>query len=124
MCEAPRIKNGDSWMWLVIAAAMVAGFGMGAMAQEAVVPEKPAAVVHKLDKATDVVPTQTQPNLKNAVGDENAILLQMARELKTKVDKTDENVLSLDVIRQAQEIEQFARKAEREMAASRAPSGK
>ena len=36
-------------------------------------------------------------------------LLALATELKTQVDKTNENVLSLDVVRKAEEIEKLAK---------------
>lgn len=36
-------------------------------------------------------------------------LLQLATELKQSVDKTDENTLSLEVIRKADEIEKLAK---------------
>jgi hypothetical protein len=36
-------------------------------------------------------------------------LLQLATELKTSVDKTNEHVLSLDVVKKAEEIEKLAK---------------
>lgn len=42
-------------------------------------------------------------------------LLQLATELKEYVDETDENVLSLDVIRKAEEIEKLAKSVRTKM---------
>lgn len=42
-------------------------------------------------------------------------LLKMAVELKAYVDKTNENVLSLDVIRKAEEIEKLAHSVKEKM---------
>lgn len=41
--------------------------------------------------------------------DDTDKLLKLSEELKTYVDKTDTNVLSLDVIKKAQEIEKLAK---------------
>jgi hypothetical protein len=42
-------------------------------------------------------------------------LLKLSVELKSYVDKSDENVLSLDVIRKAEEIERLARSVREKM---------
>src|SRR5436190_9696431 len=42
-------------------------------------------------------------------------LLQLATELKEYVDKTNENTLSLDVIKKAEEIEKLAHKVKEKM---------
>ncbi len=44
-------------------------------------------------------------------------LLQLATELKTYVDKTNENVMSLDVIKKAAEIEKLSKDIQRKMRA-------
>ena len=44
-------------------------------------------------------------------------LLRLATELKQYVDKTDENTLSLDVIKKAEEIEKLAKKVREKMKA-------
>lgn len=41
--------------------------------------------------------------------DDTAKLLQLATELKESVDKTNEHVLSLEVVRKAEEIEKLAK---------------
>lgn len=42
-------------------------------------------------------------------------LLQLATELKQYVDKTNENMLSLDVIRKAEEVEKLAHQVKEKM---------
>ena len=42
-------------------------------------------------------------------------LLKLSVELKTYVDKSDENVLSLDVVRKAEEIEKLAKSVKDKM---------
>jgi len=42
-------------------------------------------------------------------------LLKLSTELKQYVDKTDENVLSLDVIKKAEEIEKLAKSVKEKM---------
>lgn len=42
-------------------------------------------------------------------------LFQLASELKAAVDKTNENVLSLDVIRKADEVEKLAKQVKEKM---------
>jgi len=45
---------------------------------------------------------------KKEIGEESAILLRLAVDLKTEVDKTDKDTLSLKVIRKAEAIEKLA----------------
>lgn len=49
-------------------------------------------------------------------------LFQLATELKAAVDKTDENVLSLDVVRKADEVEKLARRVKEKMKQNVGPS--
>ncbi len=42
-------------------------------------------------------------------------LLQLATELKTEVDKTNQNILSVDVVKKAEEIEKLARSVKERM---------
>lgn len=49
------------------------------------------------------------------IRDETDKLFQLATELKAAVDKTNENVLSLDVVRKADEVEKLARKVKEKM---------
>ncbi len=47
---------------------------------------------------------------KNQVAADSALLLQLATDLKTEVDKTNKDTLSLTVIRKAEAIEKLAHK--------------
>jgi hypothetical protein len=51
-------------------------------------------------------------------------LFQLATELKAAVDKTNENVLSLDVVRKAEEVEKLAKKVREKMKQTIAPMPK
>jgi hypothetical protein len=54
---------------------------------------------------------ERQASLKN----DTDKLLKLSQELKTYVDKTNQNVLSLDVIRKAEEIEKLAKSVKDKM---------
>ena len=49
------------------------------------------------------------------IRDETTKLFQLATELKAAVDKTNENMLSLDVVRKADEVEKLAKKVKEKM---------
>jgi len=52
---------------------------------------------------------------KKQIADDTAKLLKLATELKTEVDKTSKDTLSLGVIRKADEIERLARRVKEKM---------
>lgn len=52
---------------------------------------------------------------RKQIADDAARLLQLATELKTAVDKTDKDTLSLDVIRKAESIEKLAKGVKEKM---------
>lgn len=54
--------------------------------------------------------------------DDTEKLLKLANELKDFVDKTNENVLSLDVIRKAEEIEKLAKSVKERMKQEQTPA--
>ena len=64
-------------------------------------PDIPSAARKELEKKAN---EQRQAELKR----DTAKLVQLSTELKEYVDKTDENVLSLDVVKKAEEIEKLA----------------
>lgn len=55
------------------------------------------------------------------IRDETDKLFQLATELKAAVDKTNENLLSLDVVRKAEEVEKLAKKVKEKMKESVGP---
>ena len=52
---------------------------------------------------------------RKQIGDDSARLLKLATELKTEVDKTTKDTLSLDVIRKADDIEKLAHSVKEKM---------
>jgi uncharacterized membrane protein YhiD involved in acid resistance len=55
------------------------------------------------------------------IRDDTEKLLQLATELKAAVDKSNENMLSLDVVRKAGEVEKLAKRVKENMKESIAP---
>lgn len=53
-----------------------------------------------------------------AIKNDTAKLLQMANELQEYVDKTNENILSLEVVKKAEQIEKLARSVREKMKAN------
>lgn len=49
------------------------------------------------------------------IRDDTEKLFQLATELKAAVDRTNENLLSLDVVRKAEEVEKLAKKVKEKM---------
>jgi hypothetical protein len=73
-------------------------------------PSDPA--VEKLEREA-----QKQRNLKRQqdIRQDSEKLLELATELKQYVDKTNENIISLDVIRKAEQIEKLAKSVKEKM---------
>ena len=55
------------------------------------------------------------------IREETDKLFQLATELKAAVDKSNENLLSLDVVRKAEEVEKLAKKVKEKMKESVGP---
>lgn len=114
MCQGSR-TSGRLWLWGAVVAVLVTGLGRGAVAQAAA--QKAPSAMQKVKAVEE--PASRLRQASSGPAAENMELLRLARELKADVDKTSKNVLSLDVIRKAQQIEQYARKIQREMAPNR-----
>lgn len=52
---------------------------------------------------------------QNEIREDTQKLFQLASELKSAVEKTDENTLSLDVVKKAEEVEKLAKKVKDKM---------
>jgi hypothetical protein len=86
-----------------------------------VAPGAPAAV--QFESRQDPAQKELQDRMFRAankkrqqdIRDETDKLFQLATELKAAVDKTDENVLSLEVVRKADEVEKLAKKVKEKM---------
>ena len=63
------------------------------------------------DRQLKEVNKKRQEDIKN----DTEKLFQLATELKAAVDKTNENTLSLDVIRKADEVEKLAKRVKEKM---------
>jgi len=95
---------------VVMVMLMANSFGWGQQRGSAQTPttdqSKPLSVSEGGDPAKEVSRTSKQKLLD----DQAQRLVTMANELKAAVDKTNKNILSLDVVRKAEEIESLARK--------------
>lgn len=60
-------------------------------------------------------PDQPISDRKRQITDESARLLELARQLKSEVDKTDKDTLSINVIRKAETIEKLAKGVKEKM---------
>ena len=60
-------------------------------------------------------PGDANTERKRQIADDSAKLLKLAGDLKTEVDKTSQDTLSLRVIRKAEEIEKLARSVKEKM---------
>lgn len=68
----------------------------------------PPAMRHQMDRQLNL---ERQQSLKKDTDQ----LYQLATELKQAVDKSNENVLSIDVIRKAEQIEKLAKQVKNKM---------
>jgi len=107
----------DRTCWRVLVVAVLLGLGRFATAQATAgssepvgsaktVPESAGAVAPTaapLSAAANETPAPKQTSLEL----QTEKLLAMATELKLRVDKTNKDILSYAVVRQAQEIEQY-----------------
>ena len=93
---------------------------LGISPEEPVAPPQPIIVRVPAQGAADSagsgqpakieMPAIPDPDPKNPVAVQSANLLKLAYNLKSEVDKTTKDTLSVTVVRQAAEIEQIARK--------------
>lgn len=89
----------------------------------------PAAVPPQVETRQDPAQKEMQERISRAankkrqqdIRDDTDKLFQLATELKAAVDKTNENLLSLDVVRKAEEVEKLARKVKEKMKESVGP---
>ena len=107
------------WAGVVIFAGVVGALGgevgYGLQAQQSPAPVKASestqALVDARDKTTDDHQTATSPvseRQKRLAADTDK-LLALATDLKKQVDKTNKDILSVDVVKKAEEIEKLAR---------------
>jgi len=84
---------------------------------------KPAAVPPQVETRQDPAQKEMQDRMtreankkrQQDIRNDTEKLFQLATELKAAVDKTNENLLSLDVVRKAEEVEKLAKKVKEKM---------
>jgi uncharacterized membrane protein YhiD involved in acid resistance len=86
-------------------------FGSRAMAQQPQTAEQAAWEAKQQREAAK----QERAKRERAIKQDTEKLLELATELKQYVDKTNENTLSLDVIKKADEIEKLAHAVKEKM---------
>jgi len=107
---------------ITIAAAGVAICGAAFMAGPFIAAPVPAAmpqVETRQDPAQkemqDRMTREANKKRQQDIRDDTDRLFQLATELKAAVDKSNENLLSLEVVRKADEVEKLAKKVKEKM---------
>ena len=85
-------------------------------------PAPPTGVIPGADNDTGISPAMQaqQAKIRNKDRQKQLVqdtdkLLQLATQLKAEVDKTNQNILSVDVMRKADEIEKLAKSVKNQM---------
>lgn len=97
----------------------------GSALMTASAPAGPPQVESRQDPAQkemqDRMTREANKKRQQDIRDDTDKLFQLATELKAAVDKTNENLLSLEVLRKADEVEKLARKVKEKMKDSVGP---
>jgi len=97
-------------LWAIIASVLSLVAGSIAVAQ--FVPPSPSQAEKDMrEQQLKEANKKRQQDLKN----DTDKLFQLATELKAAVDKTNENMLSLEVVRKADEVEKLAKRVREKM---------
>lgn len=100
---------------------MICGTSFAANAPVAATPQvetrQDPAQKEMQDRMTRAANKKRQQDIR----DDTDKLFQLATELKAAVDKSNENLLSLDVVRKADEVEKLAKKVKEKMKESVGP---
>ena len=109
----------------------VAGFGLvtcGTLLAATPAPAASAQVETRQDPAQkemqDRMAREANKKRQQDIREQTDKLFQLATELKAAVDKSNENLLSLDVVRKAEEVEKLAKKVKEKMKESVGPPAK
>ena len=99
--------------------------GLGSQSTSANAPSRPPSQVPDMSPLPSATPAMVQEQAKMRNNDrqkqlvlDTQRLLALANELKSDVDKSNKDTLSLDVIRKADEIEKLARSVKEKMKGS------
>ena len=109
-----------------------AGLGLVMWGTSFAATPMPAAAVPQVETRQDPTQKEMQERMgreankkrQQDIRDETDKLFRLATELKAAVDKTNENLLSLDVVRKAEEVEKLAKKVKEKMKESVGPPAK
>jgi hypothetical protein len=82
---------------------------------KAVVPQIAQDESEAAREMRDRMARQANTKRQQDIRDDTEKLFQLATELKAAVDKSNEHVLSLDVVRKADEVEKLAKKVKEKM---------
>jgi hypothetical protein len=120
-----RLYFRYSWKEAFVSTKLIciAGLGLLVGAGAFLVPRAPAAPLQFENRPPDPSQKEMQDRMFKAankkrqqdIRDDTEKLFQLATELKAAVDKSDENTLSLDVVRKADEVEKLAKKVREKM---------
>lgn len=106
---------------LLLTAAILFGCGLPCLAQTGLPPNRAPAQSRPEEKSPQEKEQETQmQKARNKqryeqLKRDSDRLLQLATELKKYVDQADENVLSLEIVRKAEEMEKLARAVKNKM---------
>ncbi|HWS18762.1 MAG TPA: hypothetical protein VN223_12130 [Candidatus Elarobacter sp.] len=110
----------------------VAGLGLVICGPAFAATTPPPAVAPQVETRQDPAQKEMQERMareankkrQQDIREETDKLFQLATELKAAVDKSNENLLSLDVVRKADEVEKLAKKVKEKMKESVGPPAK
>ena len=101
---------------LFLAAGLGLLFGGAVLLWPAAVPQFESSQQDPVQKEMqDRMMKEANKKRQKDIRDDTEKLFQLATELKAAVDKTNENMLSLDVVRKADEVEKLAKKVKEKM---------
>jgi hypothetical protein len=122
--ESRRRYRGPVLAFLVVAGALAAAaYGNAQVYSDkslhdpllTAAPDANAQMVMREQQARDKNYTAANIERKKQIADDTAKLLKLASDLKSEVDKTTKDTLSLNVIRKADEIEKLAHDVKEKM---------
>jgi len=108
----------------IVLILMMCGNLFAAMPPSAATPQIETRQDPAQKEMQDRMAREANKKRQQDIRDETNKLFQLATELKAAVDKTNENLLSLDVVRKAEEVEKLAKKVKEKMKESVGPPTK
>jgi hypothetical protein len=125
--KASRLRGSVLWLWPVLVLFVFAqagqpgphgGFAQSASPQQAAALQDTAKSAQTTSAQAPAPERQTKQEIqasttderKKQIADESANLLSLANSLKAEMDKTTKDMLSVTVVRKADEIERLAHK--------------